>query len=54
VKHLNKDSIQQYQTEERTMMAFRVASSRLRLMELLNIMSKDSISTKEKLAQLKE
>jgi len=54
VKHLNKDSIQQYQTEERTMMAFRVASSRLRLMELLNIMSKDNISTKEKLAQLKD
>jgi hypothetical protein len=53
VKHLNKDSIRQYQTEERTMMAFRVASSRLRLMELLNIMSKDNISTKEKLTQLK-
>lgn len=53
VKHLNRDSIRQYQTEERTMMAFRVASSRMRLMELLNIMSKDSISTKEKLTQLK-
>jgi len=53
IKHLNRDSIQQYQTEERTMMAFRVASSRLRLMELLNIMSKDHISTKEKLSELK-
>lgn len=51
--HLNKDSIQQYQTEERTMMAFRVASTRFRLMELLNIMSKDHISTPEKLLQLR-
>src|SRR5579871_4962048 len=50
---LDKDSIEQYQTEERTMMAFRVASSRFRLMELLNIMAKDKISTPEKLNQLK-
>ena len=53
LKYLNKDSINQYQTEERTMMAFRVASSRFRLMELLNIMAKDKISTPEKLLQLK-
>jgi hypothetical protein len=52
-KLLNKESIEQYQTEERTMMAFRVASTRFRLMELLNIMSKDRISTPEKLSQLK-
>lgn len=50
---LNKESIDQYQTEERTMMAFRVASSRFRLMELLNIMAKDKISNPEKLTQLK-
>ena len=53
MKYLNKDSIKQYQTEERKMMAFRVASSRFRLMELLNIMSKDHISTPEKIFQLK-
>ena len=53
MKHLNKDSIEQYQTEERTIMAFRVASSRYRLMELLNIMGIDTISTEEKTAQLK-
>jgi hypothetical protein len=52
MQHLNKDSIEQYQTEERTMMAFRVASSRFRLMELLNIMAKDTIGTPEKLSQL--
>ena len=54
IKHLNKDSINQYQTEERTMMAFRVASSRFRLMELLNTMAKDKISNPEKLEQLKK
>ena len=54
LKHLNKESIEQYQTEERTMMAFRVASSRFRLMELLNIMAWDKpLSSPEKLAQLK-
>ncbi|MDP4257035.1 MAG: hypothetical protein Q8937_02285 [Bacteroidota bacterium] len=51
--HLNKDSIEQYQAEERTLMAFRVASSRFRLMELLNIMSRDEISAPEKLLELK-
>jgi hypothetical protein len=54
LRHLNKDSIEQYQTEERTMMAFRVASSRFRLMELLNIMSRNrDLSTPEKLHQLR-
>src|SRR5450432_4228483 len=53
LRHLNQDSIEQYQTEERTMMAFRVASSRHRLMELLNIMAKDDIATPDKLLQLK-
>ena len=50
---LDKDSITQYRTEERTLMAFRVADSRYRLMELFNIMSKDNISTPEKIEQLK-
>ena len=54
LKHLNKASIEQYQTEERTMMAFRVASSRFRIMDLLNIMSKDDISPEAKITQLKQ
>lgn len=54
LSHLNKESIEQYQTEERTMMAFRVASSRFRLMELLNIMGRDTpLSSPEKLQELK-
>jgi hypothetical protein len=53
MKHLNKDSIQQYQTEERTLMALRLASNRYRVMELIKVMSTDKISTSEKLEQLK-
>jgi hypothetical protein len=53
VKHLNKDSIEQYQTEERTMMALRLASYRHRVFELMNIMCKDNISPQEKIDQLK-
>src|SRR5579872_5741190 len=53
LRHLNNDSIDQYRTEERTMMAFRVASNRFRLMELLNIMSHHRrLSPPEKLQQL--
>ncbi len=52
-KVLNRDSIEQYQAEERTMMAFRMASTRSRTMDLLSIMSKDNISKPEKIAQLK-
>ncbi|MEP7258074.1 MAG: hypothetical protein ABI687_06795, partial [Flavitalea sp.] len=52
-KFLNKDSIEQYQAEERTMMAFRMASTRIRIMDLLAIMSRDTISTPEKILQLK-
>ena len=52
LKHLNKESIEQYQTEERTMMAIRLASSRYRVKELLDIMVKDIISSPEKIKQL--
>jgi hypothetical protein len=52
-KILNKDSIEQYQAEERTMIAFRMASSRRRTMDLLSIMSKDHIAKPEKIEQLK-
>jgi hypothetical protein len=54
LKHLDKESINQYRTEERTLMAFRVADSRYRLMDLFNIMCRDNISTAEKIEQLKQ
>ena len=53
-KYLNRDSIEQYQSEERTMMAFRLTDSRYRLFELSNIMSKDEISTSDKTELLKK
>jgi hypothetical protein len=50
---LNKESIEQYQAEERTLIAYRMAASRYRIFELLNIMCSDVISTDEKRSQLK-
>jgi len=54
VKHLNSESIAQYQAEERTLMALRMASTRYRIMDILNIMRRDTISTNEKKLQLKK
>ncbi len=53
LSHLNKESIEQYQFEERTMITFRLSTSRYRIKELLDIMTKDKISTPEKVNQLK-
>jgi hypothetical protein len=50
---LNNDSIKQYQAEEQTMMAFRVAACRYRLKALLDIMGTDSISSDEKVQMLR-
>jgi hypothetical protein len=54
IKHLDKSSIAQYQAEEKTMMTFRLASSRYRVKEVLDIMIGDDISKEEKIEQLKE
>ncbi|MDQ3552477.1 MAG: hypothetical protein M3413_13235 [Bacteroidota bacterium] len=53
IKHLNPDSIAQYQAEERTMIAVRMAAERYRVLDLLNIMADDKISSPEKTVQLK-
>jgi hypothetical protein len=53
IKHLNRQSIAQYQAEERTMITFRLASSRYRVKELLDIMTRDRISSEAKTEQLK-
>jgi hypothetical protein len=53
LSHLNKESIEQYQFEERTLITFRMASSRYRIKELLDIMGTDEISTPQKIEQLK-
>ena len=49
---LNKDSIEQYQAEEKTKVVFRLASSRYRIKELIDIMCSDTISTPEKIKNL--
>ncbi len=53
MKHLNNQSIEQYQAEEKTMMTFRLVSSRYRIKELLDIMDDDPISKPEKINELK-
>ncbi len=54
LNNLDKESIAQYQAEERTMMAVRMVSSRYRIKELLDIMYYDEISKPEKITQLKQ
>ncbi|HRE39643.1 MAG TPA: hypothetical protein PK092_14450, partial [Chitinophagaceae bacterium] len=54
LSHLNRESIEQYQAEERTMITFRLVSSRYRIKDLLDIMTQDQISTTEKVNQLKK
>ena len=54
LKYLNSESMAQYQAEERTLVAFRLASSRYRIQDLLDIMGADKISTPDKMWQLKE
>ena len=54
LKNLSADVISQYQTEERTTMAYRVIASRKQLMELLNIMIKDEISENYKVQLLRD
>ena len=53
-KHLNRESIAQYQAEERTLITFRLASSRYRIKELTDVMSIDNISGPDKTEQLKD
>src|SRR4029078_13440971 len=52
--HLNKESIEKYQFEEKTLITFRVASSRYRIKKLLEIMGTDEISSPIKIDQLKK
>jgi len=53
IRCLDTESIAQYQAEERTMIAFRLTSSRYRVKELLDIMHDDNISKPEKMNQLR-
>ena len=52
-KHLNPKSVQQYQSEERSLIARRIKTSTYRVSQLLNCMIEDELSTPEKTYQLK-
>jgi hypothetical protein len=52
-KHLNPKSVQQYQSEERSLIARRIKTSTYRVSQLLNCMIEDELSTEEKTHQLK-
>lgn len=54
LKLLTSETIKQYQKEERTLIAGRSISSHFRLNHLVDVMDRDTISTKEKVAQLRK
>jgi hypothetical protein len=54
LKSLSAEVIEQYQTEERTTMAYRVIAGRKQLMELLNIMAHDELSENYKVKILRD
>jgi len=51
---LKPETVKQYQNEERTLMFRRLRSARYRLKDLVDCMRKDTISTPEKIEQLKQ
>ena len=54
VKYMNKETILQYQLEERSLISRRMKTARFRLASLLEVMEGDEISQKEKVLQLRE
>ncbi|MFN8166155.1 MAG: hypothetical protein U0X76_08310 [Bacteroidia bacterium] len=53
IKYINRETVRQYQLEERTLMAKRMKTSRFRLASVLEVMENDTISRKEKIDQLR-
>jgi hypothetical protein len=51
-QRLKPETVEQYRKEERTLIARRIKSSRIRLNELLDVMVKDAIAPEEKINQL--
>lgn len=54
VKYMNKETILQYQLEERSLISRRMKTARFRLASLLEVMEGDEISQKDKVMQLRE
>lgn len=53
MKYLNENTVKQYQSEERSLMARRIRSSHYRVNQLLQVMAGETLSTPEKTNQLK-
>lgn len=53
-KLLNEETVKQYQSEERSLIAKRLKTSKYRVHQLLNVMQKETLSTPEKIKQLRE
>ncbi|MDX5419768.1 MAG: hypothetical protein LPK09_11180, partial [Hymenobacteraceae bacterium] len=54
LKLLKPETVKQYQNEERTLIFRRLRTARYRLKDLIDCMRKDTISTPEKIEQLKQ
>ncbi len=54
IQHLSQETVRQYQMEERTLIAVRLKSERLRVQELMQVMVKDQLSFPDKIDQLKK
>ena len=54
IRHMKMETVRQYQLEERSLIATRVKAARNRLNKLLRIMSKDVISSQDKVERLKK
>ena len=54
IEHLKSEAVRQYQLEERSLIARRARSSRMRLNELLERMCSDTISSEDKVRKLSE
>ena len=53
IKHMTPETVHQYQVEERTLIAKRIGAARHMIADLMDIMSKDIISTPEKTIELR-
>ncbi len=53
-KHLNAETVKQYQKEERSLIAKRLKSSRYRLKDMFDAMIQDEVSSQEKIKELRE
>ncbi len=54
IQLMTRETVHQYQIEERTLIAKRMKAGKRMLKDLLDCMSQDTISTPEKTLQLKE